>query len=512
MKQMIMSLLAAFFMIAQNVMAEGLKGTTPVSGESYYLYSTVQKKFMNDNNGFDANPTVLWTVSGNFPGNADGSSSFSLTSANGKQFAMYRSGNFWNYQYNVVSNAEGKSGSEIALAAAQDANGCYSFCRAKKSENWSGDRNVASKADGSGFERTKDASYEWIYVTQQEIDDMKNVEEGGDLSDLVPTTWVGQTGKVGAAYMKQEAFVGAAERYQDGAFTGDVMTQTMTGMKNGQYKVVLHGAASYTSGRGFEGATGENHAYFFANDALQSLTVYDRTEVADGDVETAELTCTVSDGTLKFGIQNITIGANWFVVALESVTYVSETIPTTDQLLSVGDAKWSTFMAPFEVDVPAGVTAYTVDALESDGLTLTLSSMATIPANTPVLLYAESPVSETVSGVKSAENLTYTVGLLTGTYGALEITDGYVMQKQGGKVGFYAVSAENPKTVPANKAYLTVPASGVKAFYFDGEATAIDALEALQAGEAQVYDLNGRALNGLKKGVNIVNGKKIWVK
>lgn len=177
--------------------------------------------------------------------------------------------------------------------------------------------------------------------------------------------------------------------------------------------------------------------------------------------------------------------------------------------LAVGNAQWATFIAPFDVEVPAGVMAYTVDG-ESNGL-LTLTEVSSIEANTPVVLYADTPVSKKVSGLSEAENESYTAGLLTGVYNDQEITKGYVLQKQE-KVGFYAVSVENPKTVPANHAYIWKDASEAKALFFDGEATAVEAVEALTSGKAQIYDMNGRKLNGLQKGMNIVNGKKIMVK
>ena len=342
---------------------------------------------------------------------------------------------------------------------------------------------------------------------------LKVAEPEAVITDLASASWVGQTGNV-AAWACPDA-PGSPERYQAGAFTGDVMTQTITGLQNGTYKVKMIGGASYTSGRGFEGATGQNHAYFFANDALKSLEVFDRGSIDAGKIETAELTCGVKDGTLKFGIQNITIGANWFVIRLESITFVSTDLPKTDVTLAVGEAKYATFIAPFEYEVPAGVKAYTVDAVDADAATLVMTEKTTVPANTPVVLYAESPVSTTVSGVSEAASQNYTVGLLTGVYGETEITAGYVLQNQAEDgVKFYAVSAENPKTVPANHAYLTVPAgSEVKAFGFDAIATAIQNIEVAKAAQnGAIFNLAGQQLNGLQKGINIVNGKKVLVK
>ena len=320
--------------------------------------------------------------------------------------------------------------------------------------------------------------------------------------------WVGMTGNV--AEWACPDMPGAPERFAGAPFVGDVMTKTITDLKPGTYTVVLRGGASTTGERDkFEVLTGQNRAYLFANDALYSMEVFSRTSIGAGTVETATLTCGVKeDGVLKMGIQNKTLGANWFVVNLVSITYESAELPTKDVDLAVTDAKWATFIAPFDAELPAGVTAYTVDGVEND-CGLVLNEQSSIKANTPMLLYAENPVTETIIGVSKAEAATYTVGLLTGVYAPVEITEGYVMQNQKGKVGFYKV--DSAKTVPANKCYLTVSDSNVNAFFLDQE-TAIQAVEALAAGKAQIFDLQGRQQQKLQKGLNIVNGVKVLVK
>lgn len=172
-------------------------------------------------------------------------------------------------------------------------------------------------------------------------------------------------------------------------------------------------------------------------------------------------------------------------------------------------AAYATFVAPFEVELPAGVTAYTIDGVENGLLTLTAVE-GNIAANTPVVLSATAPVTDILYGTaQEAANLTQ--GLLTGVLSDTQIQDGYVLQKHNGKVAFYAVEAA--KTVPANRAYIKGGDDlSVKALYFADNATAIETLETLTSGKAQIYDLNGRQLQKLQKGINIVNGVKILVK
>lgn len=176
-------------------------------------------------------------------------------------------------------------------------------------------------------------------------------------------------------------------------------------------------------------------------------------------------------------------------------------------------AKYGTFCAPFEVEIPEGVKAYTVEDAEESGL-LTLNEVkGTIPAHTPVIVYGEPEENAVLYqfGVATEGNPTSTY--LQGTYTLMDAPVGdYILQNNNDKVGFYKV-ANTGLHVGANRCYLTKPANGgdVKAFFFDEE-TAIKAIDGLTSGKAEVYDLNGRKLNKMQKGINIVNGVKVLVK
>lgn len=175
-------------------------------------------------------------------------------------------------------------------------------------------------------------------------------------------------------------------------------------------------------------------------------------------------------------------------------------------------AQYGTFCAPFDVTIPEGVTAYTIGGIDKNGI-LTLEQQNTISAHTPVIVYSESAsdINAVQFGVATAGNPTS--NYLTGVYTDTEAPVGsYVLQNQGGRVGFYQVQEGTQPWVRANRAYLTVPASAnVKAFYMD-DATAIQTVEELLSGKAEIYDLAGRRQQKLQKGINIVGGKKVLVK
>ncbi len=183
--------------------------------------------------------------------------------------------------------------------------------------------------------------------------------------------------------------------------------------------------------------------------------------------------------------------------------------------MSISDAQWATFVAPFDVTIPDGVTAYNITGVS--GTTLNKEEVTTtIPANKPVLLKSETVVNKTFYGKAIAG--TPTNGLLTGVYEDTPAVVGeYVLQKQGEGVNFYLVEAGQEPTVKANRAYLTAPASAKMLFFDDDEATAIESVDVQTAGEYDaIYTATGVKVNSLQKGLNIVvkNGKsyKIFVK
>lgn len=182
-------------------------------------------------------------------------------------------------------------------------------------------------------------------------------------------------------------------------------------------------------------------------------------------------------------------------------------------------AGWGTIILPFDgLEVPLGQKAYSCEEVDETTQTLTLVEVSALQANKPYIL--QGAWEETPTGWGLAGALTYTDGLLTGVYAKKAAPGGsYVLQNQGGKVGFYMVDLDyleenemSVPNVPANRAYLEVPAAGVKAFYFGDVETAIKSVfDGVAAGE--VYDLNGRKVGSMQKGgAYIVNGKKVIIK
>ena len=197
-------------------------------------------------------------------------------------------------------------------------------------------------------------------------------------------------------------------------------------------------------------------------------------------------------------------------------------------------AEWATLILPFNAEIPDGLEVYSCAGTETEGedATLTLEAVEAIAANTPYIVKVAADFTHTFEGFGAAETTSYTVGMLTGTFAEMEAVEGtYVLQNQAEKgVGFYKVETEKP-TVRANRAYLNAEAapagSNVQAFILksidgDGTTTGIGSTVAEADATVNVYNLNGilvrqnvkmsEALDGLQKGIYIVNGTKKAVK
>lgn len=184
---------------------------------------------------------------------------------------------------------------------------------------------------------------------------------------------------------------------------------------------------------------------------------------------------------------------------------------------------YGTFVAPFDITLPTGVTAFTVTGFE--GTKLTLNKVAdpegTLAANTAVILESslENDIVETVvaQGEAYGERNEHSGEYLVGTYERTEVPVGsYLLQQQDGYTAFYLVNSTELYS-GKNRAYLkNVPQEGpegeVKAFSLNGSETAIDEIIVVNEDTA-IYDLSGRRLSKKPaRGIYIQNGKKILVK
>ena len=202
--------------------------------------------------------------------------------------------------------------------------------------------------------------------------------------------------------------------------------------------------------------------------------------------------------------------------------------PTTFTI-SVSDAGYATYFTNQAWVVADNMKAGIVTGVENNYLTIDWKYAAgsVVPANTAVLIQADA--KEYVCEVSNSEEAAPANNLLKGSTTAAT-TEGEnclfykLSYDNGGKnLGFYwAAESGAAFQNEANKAYLaltTTVAKNVRGFGLEGDGTT--GIGQVENGEAliNVYTIDGiivrkqvkesQALNGLKKGIYIVNGKKV---
>ena len=190
--------------------------------------------------------------------------------------------------------------------------------------------------------------------------------------------------------------------------------------------------------------------------------------------------------------------------------------------------QYGTIILPVNYASPQNVKFYTCGAAGANGVLTLVETNTGTKKNQPYIVEytgtdvptVDNPKKYQIIGYKNgAATTNQTVGWLTGV---LEENDhvpsgSYILSKYNGRFAFYKVDGENVKEAQQYRCYLTIPAdqpTAVSAFYLngEGETTGINALLNGNNGETEIYDLSGKRLNHLQKGINIVNGQKVLVK
>lgn len=190
--------------------------------------------------------------------------------------------------------------------------------------------------------------------------------------------------------------------------------------------------------------------------------------------------------------------------------------------------QYGTIILPVNYASPQNVKFYTCGAADANGVLTLVETTTGTKKNQPYIVEytgtdvptVDNPKKYQIIGYKNgAATTNQTVGWLTGV---LEENDhvpsgSYILSKYNGRFAFYKVDGENVKEAQQYRCYLTIPAdqpTAVSAFYLngEGETTGINALLNGNNGETEIYDLSGKRLNHLQKGINIVNGQKVLVK
>lgn len=185
--------------------------------------------------------------------------------------------------------------------------------------------------------------------------------------------------------------------------------------------------------------------------------------------------------------------------------------------------KFGTFVAPVSVELPEGLMAYKVTGTDGDAL-IVEEVDTTVPAFTSVLLENTGVFDESVTTSYRKAQLpdplpSLTTGLLTGTFEDLEVSLGSYLLNESQPAVFEKLTTE-VRFIDAYTCYMSVE-NGKDSYEIDttdpepgpgpGTGGVIDTL-LNKEGQTEIFNISGRKLDRLEKGLNIVNGVKVIVK
>lgn len=206
---------------------------------------------------------------------------------------------------------------------------------------------------------------------------------------------------------------------------------------------------------------------------------------------------------------------------LEAVPQKQQQNAFTTTALTVGNvsANIATYSSPFPVKLPEGVDAY-IAKQEGENNVVLQKITGALPANTGVILSSETAKKDCIPTVRTTEPLA-TVNAednkLVATTGKAVPADvtAYVLSQNNGTAVFKKLSSSD-RTIKQYKAYLKLDgaqsAQLMNFVFASSDLTGIQNVTETSAKSNTAYDLAGRKVGKLQKGIYIVNGKKVIVK
>ena len=300
----------------------------------------------------------------------------------------------------------------------------------------------------------------------------------------------------GAASWSFSNYISYMSGGASGAFTDGM---TLTSLDAGVYTITVRAI----------GRANDRYVKIYRNTVADENQILSVTSGNKGSTASSEFTLTGTT-TLVTNAGNAG-GANGHAcdfVYIMKTSSISATIPSSG---------FGTIASAYALDcskLPKGVTAYKVTAVTSTAVKLAAVTEA-VAAGTGLIL---NGTAGDYSIPVAATGATLSDNKLQGAVEATLLEDGSFYILQDGK--FCKVSGattEADRTMPAGKAYLLAtdvpPASGARSlvFEFGDEATGISAV-AREVNDGEYYNLQGQRVSAPKKGLYIVNGKKVVVK
>ena len=204
---------------------------------------------------------------------------------------------------------------------------------------------------------------------------------------------------------------------------------------------------------------------------------------------------------------------------IKYLSSVAVTYPQVYTFVDVTSVGYRTFASSKALDFSKGVEGLTAYSASVSDKTVSFNKIETaVPASTGMLIKAAEGRYYIPLAVGTPAEIN---NALVGVTAATDVAAGSFVLMNGAKgVGFYKTTADK-FTVGANTAYLPASVAGARTFIGFEESTGVESVAVAQQQSSQIFDLQGRRIESsifnvqssmLKKGLYIVNGKKMLVK
>lgn len=242
------------------------------------------------------------------------------------------------------------------------------------------------------------------------------------------------------------------------------------------------------------------------------------TITADAGYEVAMLTVNGEDATSLLNNGTLSISN---VTANTTVAVTFEQISGYAEAITISEAGKGTYCSNHDLDFSevSGLKAYIASGYDWTTGSVLLTRVSYVPAGTGLMLVGAQGKYDVPASATSYVYANMLRGVLTATTVATE-SDGctnYILANGAQGVLFYKSSGSGQ--LPANRAYLSVPASVQSApahlnINFDDESTTGISNVSFENSSRQepVFNLQGQRLSTPRRGLNIVGGRKVLVK
>jgi len=195
----------------------------------------------------------------------------------------------------------------------------------------------------------------------------------------------------------------------------------------------------------------------------------------------------------------------------------------TDAMITIGPSGVTTFCCSSALDFTSSpLKAYVASDYSTTTYNITMTNVEKVKASTGIVVLGEEGIYKvpTTSYYTSVTNLLVGVTSWTVVQKSNGSKTNYILGNKNGNVGFYALSSSGQ--LSAGKAYLPLTTTDLPSGHalarglnmeFNDETTSISSsIQTEAAGDEQIFNLQGQRLNQPQKGINIISGKKVYIK